>query len=261
MLAWNLSTTAFYKAGGQSWRLDAIRPGVCYIGMVYKRLDDASKQACCGAQMFLNSGEGLVFKGIDGPWYSSESREYHLDEESAKALMTQALKDYLDRHGNKYPKEIFIHGRARFEDNEWTSGRDSFPLFLKDQDTKLVGVRIKRSQGRRLFRSDRYTPLRGLVQPLSEGSGYLWTMGFVPRLQTYPGRELPNPLLVDICRGEADLRTVMADVLALTKVNFSACIYGDGMPVTLRFAGRVGGVLTAIPTRLPIPISPFKHYI
>lgn len=41
----------------------------------------------------------------------------------------------------------------------------------------------------------------------------------------------------------------MYDVLNLTKLNFNACIYGDGLPVTLRFADAVGEILTAGPER------------
>jgi hypothetical protein len=40
---------------------------------------------------------------------------------------------------------------------------------------------------------------------------------------------------------------VIADIIALTKVNFNACIFGDGIPVTLRFADDIGEILTAIP--------------
>jgi hypothetical protein len=56
-------------------------------------------------------------------------------------------------------------------------------------------------------------------------------------------------------------------VLGLTKLNYNACIYGDGMPVTLRFAHAVGEVLTSIPRvqdRHPPedyrPL-PFRYYI
>jgi hypothetical protein len=52
----------------------------------------------------------------------------------------------------------------------------------------------------------------------------------------------------------------MQDVLGLTKLNFSACIYGDGLPVTLRFASDVGEILTAAPLG-DLPPLPFKHYI
>jgi hypothetical protein len=58
---------------------------------------------------------------------------------------------------------------------------------------------------------------------------------------------VPNPLLVEIHRGEADLALVMTDVLGLTKINFNACVFADGLPVTLKFADAVGDILTAAP--------------
>ncbi len=53
----------------------------------------------------------------------------------------------------------------------------------------------------------------------------------------------------------------MRDVFGLTKLNFNACIYGDGQPVTLRFADSVGEILTAGPADSDQPPLPFKHYI
>jgi len=70
----------------------------------------------------------------------------------------------------------------------------------------------------------------------------------------------PNPLSVEITNGEADIETVCKDVLSLTKLNYNACIYGDGVPVTLRFANSIGEILTAGPTE-GIEVLPFKHYI
>ncbi len=63
-ITWNIGTTAFYKAGGRPWKVSGIRDGVCYIGLVYKKDDRAGDNgiACCGAQMFLDLGDGLVFK-------------------------------------------------------------------------------------------------------------------------------------------------------------------------------------------------------
>jgi hypothetical protein len=64
-VAWKLSTGAYYKAGGRPWQLAGVRPGVCYVGLVYKRTELTSdqRQACCAAQMFLSTGEGVVFRG------------------------------------------------------------------------------------------------------------------------------------------------------------------------------------------------------
>lgn len=68
-IAWNLGTAIYYKAGAKPWSLADIRDGVCYIGLVFKRTNNPDKntEACCGAQMFLHTGEGIVFKGSVGP--------------------------------------------------------------------------------------------------------------------------------------------------------------------------------------------------
>lgn len=53
----------------------------------------------------------------------------------------------------------------------------------------------------------------------------------------------------------------MADVLALTKLNYNACIFGDGVPVTLRFDDALGEILTAAPRKNELPPLPFRYYI
>ena len=255
-LSWNLCTTAFFKAGGRPWKLAEVRTGVCYVGLVFKKntIDPASGNACCGAQMFLDSGDGLVFKGAMGPWYSSDTKEFHLSAQEAKRLMETVVKSYKELHGGP-PKELFIHGKVRFDDREWEGFQAGAPA-----ETNLVGVRIIRSQDMKLFRMGSTPVLRGTAYRLSRRRALLWTMGYIPRLQTYPGREVPNPLSVEVCRGEADLDVVLRDIMGLTKVNFNACVFADGLPVTLRFADSVGEILTAAPA-VEGPPLPFRHYI
>jgi hypothetical protein len=60
--------------------------------------------------------------------------------------------------------------------------------------------------------------------------------------------------------GDTSIEQVLDDILSLTKLNFNTCIYGDGFPVTLRFADDVGEILTAIPEVSSKPL-PFRHYI
>lgn len=66
--------------------------------------------------------------------------------------------------------------------------------------------------------------------------------------------------MVEIGHGEGTIGQVLSDVLRLTKLNFNACIYADGLPVTLRFADAVGEILTASPLG-DVPPLPFRHYI
>ena len=95
---------------------------------------------------------------------------------------------------------------------------------------------------------------------LNDKFAYLWTKGFVPRLQTYVGREVPRPLSIEICRGDSDIVVVLSDIMALTKLNYNTCIYADGSPVTLKFADAVGEILTVGPLETVPPLS-FKFYI
>jgi len=207
--------------------------------------------------MFLNSGNGVVFRGALGPWYSRQKREFHLRRDAAKDLIAEVLKSYGKEHGGP-PAELFIHAQQRFADEEW----EGFLSAVNARETSLVGVRIRTSQDLRLFRSSVDVPvLRGTAVTMSKREGYLWTTGYVPRLRTYPGFETPKPILVEINRGEADLKTVLGDVLSLTKVNYNACDFASGLPVTLKFANQVGEILTASPRGMEAPPMPFRFYI
>lgn len=255
-VAWNLCTTTYYKSAGPPWRLRDIRPGVCYVGIVFKRdtSDPNGRNACCGAQLFLRSGDGLVFRGAVGPWYSTKLKQCHLPADKAAELMALVIDEYKRVH-SEAPKEVFIHGRSRFDEAEWSGFQRSCPT-----ETKVVGIRIRRSDELKLYRLARQPVLRGTYYELTPRRAYLWTKGYVPRFNTYPGFEVPNPLAVHIDWGESDLDIVLADILALTKVNFNGCNFADGLPVTLKFADAIGEILTAAPDLERAP-QPFKYYI
>lgn len=255
-IAWNLAVTAYYKTGGRPWKLSGVREGVCYVGLVFKQDHQApdARHACCAAQMFLDSGDGVVFRGSLGPWYSPQERAFHLDGFEAERLLTKAMSSYETRVGAS-PREVFIHGKVRFSDEEWQGFKRAVP-----SETALVGVQIRSDNRLRLFGDAKFPPLRGLAYCINPRMANLWTKGFVPSLQTYPGLEVPRPLLVDVCRGEADIATVLQDIMGLTKLNYNSAIFADGLPVTLRFADAIGEILTAAPDGDQPPL-PFKHYI
>lgn len=256
--AWNISTALYYKSGGIPWKLDDVRKNVCYLGLVYKQtnLTQEINNACCAAQMFLDSGDGMVFRGNIGPWYNPETKEYHLSKNDAYQLLYKSLEAFRDKSDtDNYPEEIFIHAKTYFNDDEW----NGFLEAAKDK-SKIVGVRIRTDSNFKLYRDYSYCVPRGTVLLLSDTSGYLWTKGFIPRLQTQLGLETPNPLSVEIARGEQNIEIVCKDILALTKLNYNACIFADGEPVTLRFADRIGEILTA-GKDIKSGVLSFKHYL
>lgn len=263
-LLWTQSTSTYYKLGYLPWKLHDVRPGVCYIGLVFKTLQNYQKRkgyACCAAQMFLDSGDGMVFRGNIGPWLSKDERTYHLNRQAAEELITKAVGAYFESVG-VYPEELFIHGRTQFTDEEW----QGFCAAIVDHpETNLVGVTINDIDGLRLFKDsnskpNRYGILRGTALVVDSSSGYLWTKGYIPRLETANHMEIARPLKVSIARGNCDIDIVMRDILCLTKLNYNACIYGDGLPVTLRFSDQIGNILTALKD-VNWPARQFKYYI
>jgi hypothetical protein len=58
--------------------------------------------------------------------------------------------------------------------------------------SNLVGVRIRDEPNWKVFRYERNPLLRTLAYIESERKAVLWTRGCTPRLQTYPGLEVPN---------------------------------------------------------------------
>ena len=173
-VAWNLSSSTFYKVGGRPWKLSALRPGVCYVGLAFKVHDreiGGAGNACCAAQMFLDSGDGVVFKGAVGPWYNPEKGAFHLSKVAAGELMKMAVSSYEERAGVP-PSQVFVHGKVRFDDAEWDG-------FVEGAGTasKVVGIYMRENHDLKLFRKGEYPVMRGLAYLRDEHSGLLVDQG------------------------------------------------------------------------------------
>jgi len=198
-----------------------------------------------------------VFRGANGPWRTGDY-EYHLKPDAAEALLKTVLETYKDKHG-AMPTELFIHGQTNFNDEEWGAFEKAAP-----KGTNVVGVRIKTTSGDvKLFRDGDYPVLRGTALLLDDTNAYLWTTGYVPQLDTYIGPETPNPLMISVLRSKGQkpqIKTVLKDILGLTKINYNSCNFNDGLPVTVRFANMVGEVLTMGAAK-DAKAQQFKYYI
>jgi len=252
---WNIGAALHYKCGGKPWRLSTARDGVCYIGIAFRRSDD-NRTACCAAQMFLDSGDGIVFLGEFGPWYSPSDKEYHLSKQAAHNLLSGTLKTYAES-GGKPLREIFLHSSSIINEEEFEGYKAACP-----QDVKLVGVRVRHADRGtpRLYRLGRMPVLRGTFWKIDERVGYLWGSGFQPRLGTYSGPEIPLPLRIDIQWGDASIERIASDIMGLTKLNYNACKLGDAEPVTIRFSRAVGEILVSNPL-IKHPRPQFRYYI
>lgn len=168
------------------------------------------------------------------------------------------LDTYREQHDCD-PSELFIHGQTSFRDDEWQAFESATP-----KKTNVVGVRIKTTGGEtKLFRDGDYPVLRGTALILDHRNAYLWTNGYVPQLDTYIGPETPNPLFITALRSKlkmTEMKTILSDIMGLTKINYNSCNYNDGLPVTVRFANMVGEVLT-MGSAKGAERQPFKFYV
>ncbi len=241
----NIATALYYKGGGKPWRLACARDGVCYVGIAFRRADGVrgERTACCAAQMFLNSGDGIVFLGQYGPWYSPAERQFRLSPDAATNLLKGALDTYAELHG-KPLTEVFLHSRSDISPEEFGGYLAACPT-----GTQVVGVRVRTNRvGPRLYRFGTMPVLRGTFWEMTPRSGLLFASGFKPRLGTYDGWETPAPLSIDLQHGDASIVNVARDILGLTKLNYNTCTLGDAQPVTVGFSDAVGEILVSNPT-------------
>lgn len=257
---WNMGTALYYKCGRKPWKTPWAREGVCYVGLAYRQSERDKRTACCAAQMFLDSGDGIVFVGEFGPWYSDESKEFHLNAAAAETLLRGAINTYMKQDGRKLT-EVFLHARSGLNKDEFAGFSKACPAGVK-----LVGIRVRKDRsGPRLFRHDdhpeptqqgKYPVLRGTFWQRTDRHGLLFTTGFKPRIASYDGWEIPVPLSITIQHGEADLMQVAKDIFGLTKLNYNTCKLGESQPITVKYSDRIGEILLANPE---VPRSQWKH--
>ena len=114
--------------------------------------------------------------------------------------------------------------------------------------------------GVRLFREGNYPPLRGTYFCIENEQHFLYTMGFIPYLETYPRPYVPEPWQIIQHVGGSSPKDLLREVLALTKMNVNNCSFADGIPITISFARKVGEIMKHIPED-GIVQSQYKFYM
>lgn len=256
---WNLSSALYYKGGGKPWKITTARNGVCYVGLAFRRSErsrGASSSAVCAAQMFLDDGDGIVFLGDYGPWYSPINKQFQLTGDAAFSLLKGTLDTYMQLHGQPL-KEVFVHSRSQISEEEFDGYASAVP-----DGVDVVGIRVRTERnGPRLYRQGSKWPvIRGTLWRRSDRQAYLYGSGFRPNRGTYDGWETPVPLQIDIQHGQADITRVAEDIFGLTKLNYNACNTGDSEPVTIGYSDAVGEILVSNPEVDSVQ-HPFKYYM
>jgi hypothetical protein len=81
----------------------------------------------------------------------------------------------------------------------------------------------------------------------SKSETYLFTSGYVPWWDEFPGAHIPAPIQIGSA-GTTDLEARSREILTLLKMNWNSSDGITRLPVTLLFAKKVGEIMTNFPT-------------
>ncbi len=238
--AWNFSTALFYKANGKPWRLAKLRDDTCYVGVsFYKDKLSLNKDIQTSmAQIFTHTGDGLVLRGTE-VYVDERTKEPHLTEKQAKDLLSDAIQRYTSR-AKRNPIRVVIHKKTLFSEGE----KKGFSEAIGNLNKDFVTI-SKRNKGIRFMRSGSYPVLRGTLISLSSSDYILYSSGYTPRLRTYPGHSIPQPLYLTHI-GDSEIKEIADEILGLTKLNWNTTAFSTYLPITLEFSQRVGQVLSEL---------------
>lgn len=238
--AWNLHTALYYKAGGVPWRMTRSSEDLtsCYVGVAFYRSGDKETLQTSVAQVFNERGDGVIVRGAQAT-QSKDDRQPHLTGDDAKDLLEQSLTRYRSEH-RTMPARVILHKTSSFTPAEL----DGFQAAADNERIdQLELIWIPRSDPFRLFRQGEHPVLRGTMVSLTDDRHLLYTRGSVPLYKTYAGMYIPSVLPFRIARAESNPAGIANELLMLTKMNWNATQLDGRLPITLRTADSIGGIL------------------
>jgi hypothetical protein len=254
-IAWNFCVALYYKAGGYPWRLADVARETCYIGISFfkESISRFKSMHTSIAQVFSDTGEGLVMKGNQFKWDESRGKSPHLSEDSAKKLLSDAIKFY-ETNMHRKPTRVVVHKTSRF----WPDELEGFNQAIENLHSKDF-ITIERG-GIRFLRIGDRPPLRGTTIQIQNKNIILYTRGHIPYLKTYPGLRIPNPLEILEHHGDSTSDKICKEILGLTKLNWNSADFAGSMPITLAFSTKVGQVLSHLSNEV-VPRPEYKYYM
>jgi len=238
--AWNLATSLFYKAGHEPWRPASLPANTCFIGISFHHLKRREGDVVYAsvAQAFSNDIEPFALKGSTLPHDQRRNRQPYLNQAQAAALMNDVLDKYENLAGVK-PARVVVHKTSLYEPEEEEGFRSA-----AESRVPVCDLVWMRSTAFRLIRKGMQEPWRGTMCTVGDET-YLFTSGYVPWWDEYPGPHIPAPLQIGAC-GETDMRQRAREILALTKMNWNSSEGLGRHPITVSFARKVGMLMTEL---------------
>lgn len=236
--AWNLMTALYHKAGGTPWRLAEISTNTCFVGISFFRDLNKPNRVCTSmAQAFTSTGDGYVLRGDSFEWDERKNgKTPHLSQNSSRGLLNSVLKLFQKQNQGVPPSRIVVHKSSKFWSEEIEGSLEAcekIPI-----DLIALGQR-----GIQFLRTGDYPALRGTYIKLTNENLLLYSTGYNHFYGTYHGPRIAMPLEVVQHIGDSSWKTVLKEILSLTKMNWNTANYVCSQPITLYFSRKVGEIL------------------
>lgn len=236
--AWNLAVSLYYKAGGLPWRPAELPENVCFVGISFHHLKRRSGSLVYAsvAQAFATEIEPFALKGATVDHDQRRDKQPYLNAEQAAQLMRDVIDQYQARAG-VLPTRVIVHKTSMYQPEEEQGFRVAANGRVSACD--LVWMR---NTAFRIVRKGHEEPWRGTLCSIGPET-YLFTSGYVPWWNEYPGPHIPAPIQIGAA-GDTDIRQRAREILALTKMNWNTTEGLSRYPITLSFAKKVGQLMS-----------------
>lgn len=238
--AWNLAVSLYYKAGGLPWRPADLPENVCFVGVSFHHLKRRAGSLVYAsvAQAFSTDVEPFALKGATIEHDQRRDRQPYLTADQSASLLRDVLKKYESQTG-VLPSCVVVHKTTKYQPEEEEGFRRA--TTGRVPACELVWIR---STSFRLVRKGQQEPWRGTLCTIG-AEQYLFTSGYVPWWNEYPGPHIPAPVEIGTA-GPSDMRQRATEILALSKMNWNTSEGLSRYPITLSFAKKVGQLMTEL---------------
>jgi len=262
-IAWNFCVAQYYKYLGVPWKLADLNPETVHVGISFyydiNRRDNIVIKAAI-AQVYMRTGDSQIARGLElNVEHEEDIRRTNLTEEQSRDILEKAINLYKRQHNNRIPNRIVVHKKSQYSEVE-IEGFSNASDKIEIQDY----LHIKEFCNFNALTPSLYPIMRGSVfQRMSHNKDVfnLFTTGYIPCLDTYPGSFVPRPIEVVIEKADSDVRILAKDIMDLTKLDWNSTDFCKRLPATISVSQKVGNIMGELRGRDIEPPSAYGNYM